>query len=159
MKHGYGRMQWPDGQMYSGSWSDNTRCGRGIQTDPEGGLIHCGQWINDAPVGLATATATATIPKDVTVNTVDTPKKEAPQSKAASPVVAQVSPAQTEKRTNPAHASPHKDCNDEQENLSNTQDTSCSTHAESEADFSLECGSYDDGSPLVQMLSPSRLVL
>jgi hypothetical protein len=142
MKHGYGRMQWPDGQMYSGAWLDNKRCGRGIQTDADGALIHCGQWINDAPGGLA-----GSIPKDVTVNTAEAPK-EAQQSQATPPV-AQVSPTQTRKLTKPAHVSPHKDCDDD-EDLSNTQDTS-------EADSSMECESYDD-SPLVQMIAPSQLV-
>ena len=154
MKHGYGRMQWPDGQMYSGAWEDNNRCGRGIQTDPDGALIHCGQWIDDAPGGLADS-----IPKDVTTDTAETPKKEAQQSKASSPL-AQISPAKTQKLTKPAHVSPHKDCDDD-EDLCNTQDTSQSTHPESELDSSMECGSYDDNddSPLVQMIAPSRLVV
>lgn len=159
MKHGYGRMQWPDGQMYSGAWLDNKRCGRGIQTDADGALIHCGQWIDDAPGGLAD-----TIPKDVTVDTADTPKKEPQQpkatsQKATSPVAAQVvSHAQTQTFTKPAPVSPRKDCGDDDEDLSNTQDTSSSTHPESEADSSMECGSYGD-SPLVKMIAPSRLVL
>jgi hypothetical protein len=147
MKHGYGRMQWPDGQMYSGAWRDNNRCGRGIQTDPDGALIHCGQWIDDAPGGLPDS-----ILKNVTANTAETPKKEAQRSKATSPV-AQVSTAKTQKITRPV--SPHKD---DDEDLSKTQDCSLSTNPESELDSSMECGSYDE-SPLVQMIAPSRLVV
>ena len=48
---GYGRMQWPDGQMYCGGWQQNKRWGRGIQTDADGTVIHCGQWKNNEPVG------------------------------------------------------------------------------------------------------------
>jgi hypothetical protein len=51
LKHGYGRMQWADGQTYCGGWKLNKRSGRGIQTAPEGAIIHCGQWQDDEPVG------------------------------------------------------------------------------------------------------------
>ena len=48
---GYGRMQWPDGQMYCGGWKQNKRWGRGIQTAADGTVVHCGQWKNNEPVG------------------------------------------------------------------------------------------------------------
>jgi hypothetical protein len=51
LKHGYGRMQWADGQTYCGGWKLNKRSGRGIQTAPDGVIIHCGQWQNDEPIG------------------------------------------------------------------------------------------------------------
>ena len=42
-------MTWPDGRMYCGSWSKGRREGRGIQTNADGSMDHCGLWKRDKP--------------------------------------------------------------------------------------------------------------
>lgn len=42
-------MTWPDGRMYCGSWSKGKREGRGIQTNADGSMEHCGVWKRDKP--------------------------------------------------------------------------------------------------------------
>lgn len=42
-------MAWPDGRMYCGSFCKGKREGRGIQTNADGSMVHCGLWKNDAP--------------------------------------------------------------------------------------------------------------
>lgn len=49
MKHGYGRLTWPDGRQYVGHFSKGKRDGRGIQTRADGSIEHCGTWKRDKP--------------------------------------------------------------------------------------------------------------
>lgn len=43
-------MTWADGSMYCGGFKRNKRHGRGVQTDPEGSVVHCGMWKDDFPI-------------------------------------------------------------------------------------------------------------
>jgi MORN repeat len=49
LKEGYGRLTWADGSMYCGGFKRNKRHGRGVQTDFDGTVVHCGLWKDDCP--------------------------------------------------------------------------------------------------------------
>ena len=42
-------MTWPDGSMYCGSFKKGLKEGRGIQTNADGSMSHCGLWRKDKP--------------------------------------------------------------------------------------------------------------
>jgi hypothetical protein len=45
--HGEGRMKWPNGEAYVGSWKKGKRHGNGKMRYEDPGLIYIGRWIND----------------------------------------------------------------------------------------------------------------
>ena len=151
MKHGYGRMQWPDGQMYSGGWKNNKRSGQGIQTDSDGTLIHCGQWVDDEPVAIS-----EDVPKDVHV---DRKKRDEIEENKSSPDAENHLGHSSQRLESTGCPSPDQKANGEGEDLSSTLDQSSSQN-ESEA-ASLDCRAqlkYEENL-MAQRIAPSRLVL
>jgi hypothetical protein len=47
MKHGFGKMQFPNGDIYEGEWSDNHLQGEGTYTYKKSSDIYSGSWVFD----------------------------------------------------------------------------------------------------------------
>jgi hypothetical protein len=50
-RHGYGRLQWPDGSYFEGYWVEGKADGRGIFKTTEGDILE-GEWKKDKATGL-----------------------------------------------------------------------------------------------------------
>ena len=47
--HGHGVKVWEDGSKYTGEWRDNMYHGYGTKLDPDGAVVHQGEWRDDQP--------------------------------------------------------------------------------------------------------------
>ena len=47
--HGRGTFVWASGIKYDGDWAEDKAHGKGVQTRPDGTVIHSGRWTNDEP--------------------------------------------------------------------------------------------------------------